>query len=163
MPLTCWKSRNPNRTSASSVKDVVTNYRTIGTGARGADGKRQEEDGWNRMVDRDKVISELNNLPTTVYCGFYQLRITHDLRDETVKLLEEQKAKPLIKNERGWNCSSCGMKLIGKTASGYPCNLIDLPEDEPIHFCPMCGQEVKWEWKSVADGRNWLTGPRWKK
>ena len=42
------------------------------------------------MPDRDKVIKELVNLHTTVYDGFYQLRITHDLRDETVKLLKEQ-------------------------------------------------------------------------
>ena len=61
------------------------------------------------------------------------------------EMLKEQEAKPMIENERGWNCPSCGMKLIGKTANGYPCNLIDLPEDEPIHFCPMCGQAVKWE------------------
>ena len=38
----------------------------------------------------NKVINELNNLPTTVYCGFYQLRMTHNLRDETIKLLKEQ-------------------------------------------------------------------------
>ena len=38
----------------------------------------------------DKVINELNNLPTTVYCGFYQLRMTHNLRDETIKLLKQQ-------------------------------------------------------------------------
>lgn len=44
------------------------------------------------MPDREKVIRELANLPTTVYCGFYQLRITHDLRDEIVKLLKEQEA-----------------------------------------------------------------------
>jgi len=59
--------------------------------------------------------------------------------------LESREAKPMIENEHGWNCPSCGMKLIGKTASGYPCDLIDLPEDEPIHFCPKCGQAVKWE------------------
>ena len=60
-------------------------------------------------------------------------------------MLKEQDAKLMIENERGWNCPSCGMTLIGKTASGYPCDLIDLPEDEPIHFCPKCGQAVKWE------------------
>lgn len=61
------------------------------------------------------------------------------------RMLKEQDTKPMIENERGWNCPSCGMTLIGKTASGYPCDLIDLPEDEPIHFCPKCGQAVKWE------------------
>ena len=42
------------------------------------------------MPDREKVIKELDCLPTTVYDGFYQLRITHDLRDKVVKLLKEQ-------------------------------------------------------------------------
>ncbi len=65
--------------------------------------------------------------------------------DDALLLLKEQEAKPMIENEHGWNCPSCGMKLIGKTASGYPCDLIDLPEDEPIHFCPKCGQAVKWD------------------
>lgn len=55
------------------------------------------------------------------------------------QLLEDQEAKPMIENERGWNCPACGIELIGKTASGYPCDLIDLP----LNFCPRCGQEVK--------------------
>ena len=41
-------------------------------------------------MDRDAVIKELLCLPITVYYGFYQLRITHDLRDKVVKLLKEQ-------------------------------------------------------------------------
>lgn len=47
-------------------------------------------------MGRENVIKELVNLPTTVYDGFYQLRITHDLRDEIVKLLKEQEAKPPV-------------------------------------------------------------------
>ena len=46
--------------------------------------------GREKMADIEKVIKELNNLPTTVYHGFYQLRITHNLRDEVTKLLKEQ-------------------------------------------------------------------------
>lgn len=42
------------------------------------------------MPDREKVIKELTNLPTTIYCGFYQLRITHDLRNKVIALLNEQ-------------------------------------------------------------------------
>ena len=41
----------------------------------------------------DKVINELNNLPTIVHCGFYQLRMTHSLRDEVVELLKKQQRK----------------------------------------------------------------------
>lgn len=41
-------------------------------------------------MDSEKVIKELTNLPTTIYDGFYQLRITHDLRDKVIALLKEQ-------------------------------------------------------------------------
>lgn len=44
----------------------------------------------------ENVIKELTNLPTTVYGGFYQLRITHDLRNKVIAMLkepEEQKRK----------------------------------------------------------------------
>lgn len=95
------------------------------------------------MTDKDILISDLNDISEILnnngYGGWCKA-----IR-KAVALLKEQEAKPMIENERGWNCPSCGMKLIGKTASGYPCDLIDLPEDEPIHFCPMCGQAVKWE------------------
>ena len=91
-------------------------------------------------MTRDKIIGGLGLLKALL-----RDRESQAILDGARELLKEQEAKPLIENERGWNCSSCGMKLIGKTASGYPCDLIDLPEDEPIHFCPMCGQAVKWE------------------
>lgn len=60
---------------------------------------------------------------------------------DALAMLKDQEAKPMIENERGWNCPACGIRLIGKTASGYPCDLIDLP----LNFCPRCGQEVKCE------------------
>ena len=95
----------------------------------------EREDAISRI---ERVIQRTNNSSITVTIPKYTARLV-------VALLKEQGGKPLIENERGWNCPSCGMNLIGKTASGYPCDLIDLPEDEPIHFCPMCGQAVIWE------------------
>ena len=79
-------------------------------------------------------------------CPYYvdddnHIQCVNNLHDDAISMLKEQEAKPMIENERGWNCPSCGMKLIGKTASGYPCNLIDLP----LNFCQMCGQGVKWD------------------
>ena len=44
-------------------------------------------------IDRENVIKELTNLPTTIYCGFYQLRITHDLRNKVIALLKEQEER----------------------------------------------------------------------
>lgn len=51
-------------------------------------------------MDREKVIKELVNLPITVHNGFYQLRITHDLRDEIVKLLKEQEKKQITLHKK---------------------------------------------------------------
>ena len=55
--------------------------------------------------------------------------------------------KPMNMNEtdNGFFCPSCDMKLVGKTYSGCPCAKIDMPNDEPVKFCPRCGQAVKWE------------------
>ena len=46
-----------------------------------------------QMLDREKVIKELENAPNTVKDGFYFLRITHKLRDDVLKLLKEQQRR----------------------------------------------------------------------
>ena len=86
-------------------------------------------------MDREETIKVLN------YHLYSVPKHLSEAIASAITLLKEQEAKPMIENERGWNCPSCGMELIGKTASGYPCNLIDLP----LNFCPRCGQEVKWD------------------
>lgn len=110
-------------------------------------------------MDREKVIKGFELCLKTIdepdcrkECPYYEACqkyegrvIFQPLMRDALAMLKEHEAKPMIENEHGWNCPSCGMKLIGKTASGYPCDLIDLPDDEPIHFCPKCGQAVKWE------------------
>ena len=108
------------------------------------------------MADYEKVIKGMEMCISPDECSPdecpYYIRPNNEsglcwdrLMTDAIALLKEQEAEPMIEDEHGWNCPSCGMKLIGKTASGYPCDLIDLPEDEPIHFCPNCGQAVKWE------------------
>lgn len=67
---------------------------------------------------------------------------------QLIEWLEELKMRePMDMNEtkNGFYCPSCEMKLVGKTHSGYPCAKIDMPNDEPVKFCPRCGQAVKWE------------------
>ena len=60
---------------------------------------------------------------------------------------KQYKREPMDMNEteNGFYCPSCEMKLVGKTYSGFPCAKIDMPNDEPVKFCPRCGQAVKWE------------------
>ena len=58
--------------------------------------------------------------------------------------LKEQEAKPMTEYDDGWDCPRCGLKLVGKTASGYPYAEFDLPDDEIVKYCPVCGQAVKW-------------------
>ena len=106
----------------------------------------------NEQVMQDnKIFAHHNVLTELKYCGWEiphrksisnaDIRFYAWLCRSAADLLKEQEAKPMIENERGWNCPACGIELIKKTASGYPCNLTDLP----INFCPRCGQEVKWE------------------
>ena len=64
---------------------------------------------------------------------------------DAIAMLKEQEAKPMTEYDDGWDCPRCGLKLVGKTASGYPCDEFDLPYDEIVKYCPVCGQAVKWE------------------
>lgn len=84
------------------------------------------------MTNQEAIETIKANYPPENYS------MLREALDIALTLLEDQEAKPMIENERGWNCPSCGIKLIGKTASGYPCDLIDLP----LNFCPRCGQEM---------------------
>ena len=87
-------------------------------------------------VDMEKVIKELTNLPTTTYGGFYQLRITHDLRNKVIALLKEQETSNTGK-ARIFQCEKCG----------YGFDDIFLTDEhnydiEP-NYCPNCGRTVK--------------------
>lgn len=93
------------------------------------------------MTEREDTIERIERVLNLTHKNSITVTIPRLTAERAVYMLKEQEAKPMIENERGWNCPSCGMNLIGKTASGYPCDLIDLP----LNFCPRCGQEVKYE------------------
>ena len=86
-------------------------------------------------MNREKVIEELVYLPTTVYEGFYQLRITHDLRDKVVKLLKEQEAvvPTLIREGRNKYCNN------------YVCPRCDEEVVYEQNYCSECGVKFMWE------------------
>ena len=90
------------------------------------------------MADIEKVVSGIEKIlaETDEYDGVLW---------DALELLKKQEAKPMTEYDDGWDCPRCGLKLVGKTASGYPCDKLDLPNDEIVKYCPVCGQAVKWE------------------
>lgn len=102
------------------------------------------------MVDREKVIKALECCAykqNCIECPYYKGNSTcmDDKDKDALELLRRQEAKPMTEYDDGWDCPRCGLKLVGKTASGYPCDEFDLPNDEIVKYCPVCGQAVKWE------------------
>lgn len=80
------------------------------------------------MIDREKIINAIEkakkqseeNAQDAIIVPFKEV-------DMIISLLKEQEAKPMTEYDDGWDCPRCGLKLIGKTASGYPCDEFDLP------------------------------------
>ena len=98
------------------------------------------------MSDREKVINQIEvDIQRAERTGEMLVYVGLKTAKDAISMLKEQEAKPMTEYDDGWNCPRCGLKLIGKTASGYPCDLLDLPNDEIVKYCPACGQEVKWE------------------
>lgn len=108
------------------------------------------------MADLEKVIKALECCQMVYECKPYEkcpyskgLECgdcdINRLHYDAITLLKEQEAKPMTEYDDGWDCPRCGLKLVGKTASGYPCDELDLPNDEIVKYCPVCGQAVKWD------------------
>lgn len=108
------------------------------------------------MINEDEKRWHARDVVTELgYCGNY-MRDRKDMKNIDIRfyayimrkayyLLKKQVAKPMTEYDDGWDCPRCGLKLVGKTASGYPCDELDLPNDEIVKYCPVCGQAVKWE------------------
>ena len=108
------------------------------------------------IPDREKVIRGLECCgdKNKLHCdqcpydyngrGNERYECTAELSADALVLLKEQEAKPMTEYDDGWDCPRCGLKLVGKTASGYPCDKLNLPDDEIVKYCPVCGQAVKW-------------------
>jgi len=96
------------------------------------------------MIDKEKIIKEFELFIKEFHPACTSEGIELDMFKEVLALLKKQEAKPMTEYDDGWDCPRCGLKLIGKTASGYPCDVLDLPNDEIVKYCPVCGQAVKW-------------------
>ena len=105
-------------------------------------------------MDMENVITHLQIIKTWAEFArerdlqFFTAKHLKDIAqwaDDALALLKEQEAKPMTEYDDGWDCPRCGLKLVGKTASGYPCDEFDLPNDEIVKYCPVCGQAVKWD------------------
>ena len=95
-------------------------------------------------MDREKAIEELTNLPTMIYDSFYQLRITHNLRNKVIDLLKEQETK-FICNLLGGQpyevyCREC-MTVVCQLSKDDTMDTVK----RVFNFCPHCGREVKWD------------------
>ena len=75
------------------------------------------------MTEKEDTIERIERVLKLTHKKSLTVTIPRLTAERAVSMLKEQEAKSMIENERGWNCPSCGMKLIGKTASGYPCDL----------------------------------------
>lgn len=97
------------------------------------------------MPDREKVINHFDDALSKIALADWRVSVRKDFVTDAIALLKKQEAKPMTEYDDGWDCPRCGLKLVGKTASGYPCDELDLPNDEIVKYCPKCGQAVKWE------------------
>lgn len=93
------------------------------------------------MPDREKVIKELECLPITVYHGFYQLRITHDLRDKVVKLLKERDAEWIEYPECLAYDGAYSDSHIVCSACKHVFSIMDNCTEE-FDYCPHCGAKM---------------------
>ena len=77
-----------------------------------------------KMTDREKVIKKLRQL--------HGSKETMDIISETISLLKEQEAVPVIQREIAhmlfWCCSSCGVAVT-----------------DGDKFCRNCGKGLIWE------------------
>ena len=98
------------------------------------------------MPDLEKVIENLEKAKTIIeeWIPMFEQYNTPAGIDDAIDMLKAKEAKPMTEYDDGWDCPRCGLKLVGKTASGYPCDEFDLPDDEIVKYCPVCGQAVKW-------------------
>lgn len=98
------------------------------------------------MANQKKIINELQFQLNSneVKNQHYPVQLSVSDAEKIISLLRIQEAKPMTEYDDGWDCPRCGIKLIGKTASGYPYDMLDLPNDEIMKYCPVCGQAVKW-------------------
>lgn len=94
------------------------------------------------MADLEKVIKAAEDYEPYAM-ALTNLTVNSGLFLNMLAMLKKQKAKSMTEYDDGWDCPRCGLKLIGKTASGYPCDELDLPSDEIVKYCPVCGQAVK--------------------
>ena len=83
------------------------------------------------MNDREKVIDQLNTASKIMHKGYVYLLINPSLRNDAVKLLEEQKAVKPVRNEishNDWFCGKCG-------------RFVSILDD----YCGGCGRPVLWD------------------
>ena len=96
------------------------------------------------MPDLEKVIKGLNEIGAfiTGRLEYGQAKNFLEFLDESIALLKEQEAKPIVYTDNPYtglpvaHCPKCG-RFARQFHMAQP--------GEETHFCPWCGQEVKWD------------------
>ena len=95
------------------------------------------------MIDREKVIQELNDSLKNLHCGFVDcVGDVYAVSEETIKniidLLKEQEAVKPIRDDGIYRCGNCKQVCVGYEVE-FTHRIIKVE-----NYCHKCGKAVKW-------------------
>ena len=97
------------------------------------------------MPDRGKVISGLRHClhykGSCLDCPYDGPNCQNDVLDDALAMLKEQEPKPIAYTDNPYT----GLPVARCPKCGKFARQFHAFTDEETHYCPWCGQEVKWD------------------